>query len=251
MRPVDKLPVGAKIVLANGETHTINSDYSPYKYAKSALITNLGMYCSYCEDAYHQERDLHVEHIQPKNIVVNGQKPYAHLETTWSNFLLSCATCNGADNKDTKDVVLGQVHLPHLNNTYLSLKYRAGGVVEANPELTGISYSHAEALLQLVGLDKTPVTSKSGDKRWLKRSDDWNLAVRFLDKYRRDEIDIDTIIELVKSRGGWSIWYTVFCDIDEVRKALLTFPGTAKLCFDPKNHYNPIPRNPQNAIDPV
>ncbi len=251
MRPVNKLPIGSKIVLVNGETHTINSDYSPYKCAKLALIANLGMYCSYCEDAYHQERDLHVEHIQPKNIVVKSQKPYAHLETKWSNFLLSCATCNGADNKDTKQVVFGEVHLPHLNNTYLSLRYRAGGVVEANQELTGISYSNAVALLHLVGLDKTPITSKSGDKRWCKRSNDWNIAQRYLDKYRSGKTDIDTIVDLVKSRGGWSIWYTIFCDIDDVRMALLAFPGTAKQCFDPKNHYNPILRNPQNTIDPV
>ncbi len=233
MRPVTKATV-------------VNATYNPYQLAKPDLVDNLGLFCSYCEEAYHMERDLQVEHVQPK-----GLPQYAHLENEWSNFLLSCQTCNGADNKDTKDVVLSEVHLPHLNNTYKSLEYRAGGVVMVNPALTGDSQRHAQALLKLVGLDKTPATSKPGDKRWRKRSEDWGIANLYLKRYLAHKIDEDTILELVKYRGGWSIWFTVFRGCDAVRARLISdIPGTCTACFDASNHYEPIDRNPGQG-DPV
>ena len=243
MRPVIKLEPGTYL-RPNGSTLRVLKCYNDYRDAKPALEFNLGSFCSYCEDSYHQVRDLHVEHIQPKNLVLNGIKIYKTLETEWSNFLLSCATCNGADNKDTKNVVLDEFHLPHLNNTFKSIIYKAGGVVEVNPTLSGVAYKHAKALLDLVGLGKSAKTSCPGDSRYYKRKIDWDLACRYREKYITGKADVDTIINLVQNRGGWSIWFTVFKGCDEVRKSLLEFPGTAKHCFDPKNHYEPIDRNP-------
>ena len=52
----------------------------------------------------------------------------------------------------------------------------AGGVVMVNPSLTGDSQVHAKALLELVGLNKTPATSCPGDKRCLKRGEDWKIS---------------------------------------------------------------------------
>ena len=63
------------------------SSYNKYQDAKPALLYNLGMFCSYCEEAYHQQRDLHVEHVQPKGYEENGIKIYAHIEKKWVNFL--------------------------------------------------------------------------------------------------------------------------------------------------------------------
>lgn len=249
MKPVVKYIPGT-YVSSEGIKFSVEANYPKYREAKPSLVENLGPFCSYCENAYSYSRDLDVEHIQPKNFKKDGVKVYAHLETAWSNFLLSCTTCNGSDNKDTKDVVLNQCHLPHLNNTFKSFVYKAGGVVEVNPALQGLSHDNAVNLMSLVRLDKSPATSCPGDTRWLKRTKDWDQACKYREKYDLGTTDIDTIVDLVGSRGGWSIWFTVFQGCDDVRKALLDFPGTAKGCFDPSNHYEPIDRNP-GQVDPV
>ncbi len=245
MRPVEKWNPD--------NVNDIKENYPNYRDAKPLLCMNLGKVCSYCEKAYDDERDLHVEHIQPKNYKdSNGNYIYAHLKTAWSNFLLSCPTCNGTDNKDTKNVVYGECHLPHINNTFLSLSYKAGGVVEVNPSLKGKSAANAHALLELVGLNKSPKTSCPKDHRWKVRLEKWNLATTFLKKYLNGTVDVETIIELAKGHGCWSIWFTVFKGHDDVLKALIEeFPGTAASCFDSNNHFEPICRNPDNAIDPV
>ena len=246
MRPVEKKQSGDTIQLEDSSTHTISVIYNPYKSAKAVLIINIGRFCSYCEDAYHQDRDLHVEHVQPK-----GLSQYADLEFVWTNFLLGCATCNGADNKGDKDVLLSQINLPHRNNTFISLKYMPGGVVTVNPNLSGRAYAHALALLELVGLNKSPMESKPGDTRWRKRKKDWDLAELYLLKFEANCCDVDTIIELVLARGGWSIWFTIFRGHDSVRKALIEkIPGTCISCFDAQNHYEPIGRN-LGSVDPV
>ena len=67
MRPVNKLSPG-QYTAADGSVIEIKGSYPNYRDAKPALVFNLGSYCSYCEESYHQERDLHVEHIQPKSI---------------------------------------------------------------------------------------------------------------------------------------------------------------------------------------
>lgn len=72
-----------------------------------------------------------------------------------------------------------------------------------------------------------------------------------LKKYEAGDLTIDLILDMVKSRGGWSIWYTVFRGHEEVLKALIDdIPGTCKSCFDAENHYIPIGRNP-GSPDPV
>lgn len=250
MRPVEKLTPGEPFTTPDGSLTEVLDCYDDYHNAKPALIHNLGMYCSYCEEAYHQPRDLHVEHVQPKGYEEGGVKIYAHLEKKWSNFLLSCATCNGSDNKDTKNVILSKCHLPHRNNTFKSLIYKPGGVVEVNPLLTGDAKINARQLLDLVGLGKSPEASRPGDTRCRKRTKDWELACKYKAKYDAGKTSIDTIVDLVTNRGGWSIWFTVFYGHDEVRKALLDFPGTAKKYFDAANHYEPLDRHP-GCADPT
>lgn len=109
MRPVEKW---------NPENEPrINDNYPNYKDAKHTLCMNLGTICSYCEKAYDDEWDLQVEHIQPQKYKdADGNYIYAHLETAWSNFLLSCPTCNGADNKDTKTLCM-EVATCHTSTT--------------------------------------------------------------------------------------------------------------------------------------
>ena len=74
MRPVTKAGVGDLMTLGDGTQHIVAATYNPYQDAKAALVVNLGRFCSYCEEAYHYDRDLHVEHVQPK-----GLPQYAHL----------------------------------------------------------------------------------------------------------------------------------------------------------------------------
>ena len=240
MRPISKLNVGDSVTTDDGMSHTIKDKYIPYSTAKPILVANFGRFCSYCEDAFHQNRDLEVEHIHPK-----CKQKYKNQENDWENFLLSCSTCNGNGNKGKKDVSFDNCHFPHVNNTFLSLKYMDGGVVVVNPDLSGISKQKAQTLIELVGLDKSPKTSTMGDARWHKRSTDWKLAQRYLVKYDNGNVDVDTIIDLVRSRGGWSIWFTVFRGRDDVLFHLISdIQGTCKECFDSNNHFAPVGRNP-------
>ena len=67
--------------------------------------------------------------------------------------------------------------------------------------------------------------------------------MRYLDKYKSGMADVEDTIELSKGYGHWSIWFTVFKGIDEVRKALIEFtPGTCADCFDSENHFEPVAR---------
>lgn len=78
----------------------------------------------------------------------------------------------------------------------------------------------------------------------------WDMAVLCLDEYERGEIKLSRLIDYIKNRGGWSIWFTVFKDYKEVREALVNkFPGTSRECFD--ENFNPVPRHPENTDDPI
>lgn len=247
MRPITKLPVGTEITLDNGSVHVIKATYNPYQEAKDPLCINLGQYCVYCEAPFAYTRGLDVEHILPKDPDLG----YSHLQYNWDNFLIGCPTCNGKGNKENKVRLPENCHFPHLNNTYISLKYDRGGVVVVNPELRGKSYHNALSLLNLVGLDKTPATSSHQDKRWQYRKKEWEIAEKFKIRYENGRCDLDSLIDYIKVAGCWSIWFTVFNDHDEVKERLIIdFPGTANECFDPDNHYCPVERNPGKE-DPV
>jgi len=249
MRPVTKKNVGETIVVQDGTEQTILNDYRKHRESFPALVANLGQYCSYCECYSPCDSNLQVEHVQPVNLEINGIKPYKDLYSKWDNYLLACATCNGKGNKGCKDVILDDIHLPHRNNTFLSLEYKEGGVVIANPELTGKSLDNANALIELLGLDKGYTYT---DGRIEMRRRVWEKAEEYLDDYKKGTIKPERLIDYVKATGCWSIWFTVFKGCDEVLEALIDgFPGTAKECFDPNNHYMPIPRNPDNDIDPI
>lgn len=249
MRPVKKKKIGESILLADGTSHVVMDEYKPYGKARKVLLANLGNYCSYCESAFGVYSNLQTEHVQPKGWDVDGIKPNAELSTKWENFLLGCATCNGSGNKGCKDINSDNIHLPHLNNTYLSLVYKEAGVVIPNPKLTGKSLAKAEELIKVLGLGKSFTDS---DGRCEMRREKWDLASYYLEEYEEGEIKLKFLIDFIKLAGCWSIWFTVFKNHDEVRKALIEeFPGTASECFDEENHYNPIFRNPLNPDDPI
>jgi hypothetical protein len=100
----------------------------------------------------------------------------------------------------------------------------------------------------LVGFDKF-----SDDDRIEARRYAWTRAIEVLKDYESEEIDekrLQNLIKTIKENGFWSIWFTVFSGCDDVRNALLDFPGTARQYFDAANHYEPLDRNPGLA-DPT
>lgn len=255
MRPIVKKRVGETVELFASiqslptERRAIEEDYRNYGDARKFLLANLGNYCSYCEEYFANGANLQIEHVQPKGLVINGIKPYAPLATKWSNFLLACSTCNGSGNKGQKDVILDEIHLPHRNNTFLSFIYKEAGVVEVNPNLSEVSRLHAEALMKLIGLDKGDTET---DMRCDMRRQEWNKAQICRAEYESGKTSIDRLMDVILTSSCWSIWFTVFRGIDEVRREMIArFSGTDSSCFDQDNHYEPVYRNPKNLIDPV
>ena len=239
MRPVEKKKTGESVeyVTSNNEvvSHTVQREYKPYATAKEPLAANLGSFCSYCEER-RALADLHIDHIEPKS------KTGALYD--WENFLLSCNICNSC--KLDGDVNLDNVHFPHRDNTFLDFIYDESGRVKVNPALPEDEYARALNLYNLVKMGRDPFSEEAAsqrDFRWKSRFETWKLAVRYLDKYKSGMADVEDIIELSKGYGHWSIWFTVFKGIDEVRKALIEFtPGTCADCFDSENHFEPVAR---------
>ena len=65
------------------------------------------------------------------------------------------------------------------------------------------------------------------DKRWSERKDVFLLAEKYLPKYRATEVDVDTIIDLAKAKGFWSVWMIVFESDDVIVQRLKAeFAGT-------------------------
>ncbi len=245
MRPIKKWDVGQSyndgVVI-----ETVKAKYNPHRSAIVPLLKNLGDYCCYCEVF---SSDLEVEHVIPQN--QDNTKTY-----DWDNFILSCGRCNGKDNKTNKPVNLNEIYLPHLQNTLYALKYLEGGIIEINDSLSSLQKSKAEALIKLVGLDKYPGNPDypdgfpSGDKRWEHRRKAWEFAQSKLNDYRANLITPIKIAEFAVQRGFFSVWFTVFSEKIEVRKALfLAFSGTDTDSFDEMT--TPIPRNPSNTIDSI
>lgn len=197
MRPVERWAIG---------THGVEATYHPYSKAKLKLSENLGLYCSYCETCINDIRSLAVEHILPKAV-------FTQLEDRWENFLVACATCNGMDNKGNT-LPHPDCHLPHTHNTFLSLKYERGGRVLPNPSLSEPALSNAKRLLSLTGIDKLPTPT---DRRWMQRAEIWNMATQYRATYDMGRTTADTILDLARYSGHWSIWFTVFDGCDEVR----------------------------------
>ena len=93
--------------------------------------------------------------------------------------MLSCPTCNYK--KGDNDVIYEDIHLPHRNNTYLSLVYKEAGVVEVNPALSAESQARAQALIDLVKLDNP---DSETDFRCDVRRQTWDKAQMFLKSMR-------------------------------------------------------------------
>jgi len=211
MRPVDKS-------LFQGNKQS----YIPYGDAKDDLIAALGCFCSYCERQGFRSA-LTVEHIQDKN-------SFPSLEFSWSNFLLACTNCNSI--KGTKTVTNSL--LPDRDNTYAVFMYLESGFIQVKPDIDDDLKDKAQALINLVRLDRVPDRrGYSGkDTLWQNRKESWELANRYLQKYQNKDCDIETIIDLALNNGFWSVWMQVFETYPDVQKELINaFSGTQKKFF--------------------
>ncbi|EKT3967480.1 HNH endonuclease [Flavobacterium psychrophilum] len=213
MRPVDK-----SLYVANQVA------YNPYGNAKPDLIEAIGKYCSYCEREGFSS-SLDVEHIQDKST-------YPHLETLWINFLLACKNCNSI--KGTKEVDFTNIILPHTDNTFIPFEYLESGYIKIKDEISEPLRSKANALITLVGLDRRPgiASYSTKDDRWQERKQAWELSQKYNQKYIAGKCEIDTIIDLSKSYGFWSIWMHAFEGFPEVQRELIDqFRGTRQIYF--------------------
>jgi uncharacterized protein (TIGR02646 family) len=211
MRPVNK-----NLYTQNKTT------YSPYGKAKDDLFSAIGNFCSYCErEGFHSALD--VEHIKDKYT-------YPSEELSWDNFLLSCKNCNSC--KSTKEIT--NVLLPDRDNTFEVFVYLESGFIQCHPALTNEVKQKAQALIDLVRLDRIPGRKgyNGNDKLWQERKAKWELAQRYLKKYQLNDCDIETIKDLALESGFWSIWMRAFENFPEVQKELInSFKGTRKEFF--------------------
>lgn len=234
MRPVERGP--RPINPQTGEEKV----FSAYKYARRDLIDRMGQYCSYCETRLNAS--LAVEHVRPKD-------PVPELELEWDNFLLGCTNCNSTKN-DT-NVVLVDYYWPDRHNTYIPFVYTEDGRLEISSDLQAPEIQKAQAMADLVGLQKYPNNATASDRRWLNRKEAYQKALRNRKRLfeasthgpENRRLFLDLLIELATSSGFFSIWFSVFEAENDVRKALLeAFPGTHLESFDAGNHYSPVKR---------
>ena len=236
MRPIKKPLPGETVRYENsrGETisHEVEKEYSPYGNAKFPLIGSIGRYCSYCER--HSDVDaLAVEHLIAKS--KEGS------ETAWDNFLLSCTICNSVKGTMVPDT---EYVWPHIDNTFQCFSYEDTGRIKVVSTIPEELQKKAHNLLNLLkmGRDCDSVDAPSAcDFRWKRRYEAWNTAARRKEQYLAGKLSADDIIECAQNNGHWSVWFTVFTEIDEILKRMISdFPGTRRECFDAENHYKPI-----------
>jgi uncharacterized protein (TIGR02646 family) len=213
------------------------STYARYQDAINDLEDCLDRYCSYCERRF--QISLAVEHVVPKSID-------ATRETDWENFLLGCVNCNSVKGKKpTND---SDFFWPDRDNTLRALTYKQGGLVEPESTLAEPLREKAKNLIDLVGLDRHPGQSSDKrpaerDKRYMDREEVWKLATLKREVLARNNNEDfrETIAELAKAEGFFSIWMSVFEDDPDMRRRFVgALKGTAGDCFD--SDWKCIPR---------
>ena len=213
--------------------------YSNYQDAIGDLEERLGIYCSYCES--RMPAGLAVEHKAPKS-------KHPDLKEEWSNFLLGCGICNPIKSDKEDDVLW-----PDQDNTVLALSYFVGGFIKTADNLSPDVNKRAQALIDLVGLNRHGAGESHKltrrDKRWSEREKVWALAETcrsYLEALGKSNEALELVCSVAEGHGFFSVWFSVFQECPEVRKALIEkFPGTASSCFG-KNG-NPV-RRPGGAI---
>lgn len=230
-------------------------EYNPWGDAKPELVEELGSFCSFCEK-YNSRSALHVEHVYGKKCKdAANNYIYDHLKYRWDNFLLACVNCNSV--KHNQDIALTNPALPHINNIMHFIESITGGVIAVKAGLTMQELNQTNSFISLVGLDRIPGHPQHSDKddRWDERLKVYDIAQRQLRKYENvpRKTELDTIVDLARTNGCFSIWYYAFKKHEEVLDALINgmmidgvlvkpFPGTHIHSFDSTNQYDTVVR---------
>ncbi len=122
---------------------------------------------------------------------------------------------------------------PHIQNTYEIFRYLTAGVITINNALSAPIQKRVQNMVDLVGLDRLPGHPRysTQDKRWEYRMNSFTLASRYLNDYQNGSIKVQTIIDLVLSRGFWSVWMQIFKGETDVENELIAvFKSTFKSC---------------------
>ncbi len=200
-----------------------------YPQMRKILLGHWGKYCSYCELPITHKPDA--EHILPQKI--NPQK-----RDDWDNLHLSCGYCNSRKgDTDPTPTTIDTYVWPTKDNTARAFKY-----VNVFPEVAdGLTKEQRELAQRLYDLLKLDAT---GDVREQERGDVATIAIRWRTKLstaKDPELVRDSVVEIARARGFFSIWMEVFSNDKEMRKQLIAaFPGTAKDCFNADAE--PVPR---------
>lgn len=188
----------------------VENDYK--KYLKP-LIDAFGGYCSYCE----REDKLDVEHVVPKSKAPG-------MELDWNNLLLGCPRCNRDFKKSQNDNRYNHVW-PDADNTFDLMRYFKDGRVKPAENLSGEVRTAVENTIKLVCLDDSRNPQKPLS---LGRRRAFKMAESAKQRYLQGNETLDEVIDEA-SAGYWSVWYTVFKDIDAVATRLIgdeQFPNT-------------------------
>lgn len=228
MRPVDRGPWPL-------DNNNQPKAFSSYGMARRDLIARMGQYCSYCETRLNAS--LAVEHVQPKALV-----PALLLD--WTNFLLACTNCNST--KGDSHVTLTDYFWPDIHNTCIPFVYKGDGKIDRSPDLSAQEQSKAQAMLDLVGLQRYSNTATASDRRWINRKEAFEKAVRAKDNLALVTAQgpdvrsafVALLADLATASGFFTVWLIVFREEHDVLSRLLNaFPGTHLPSFDANNGF--------------
>lgn len=189
---------------------TSTTIYSKYGDARHDLAERIGYYCSYCEMGTNNM--IEVEHVHP---VANGGN-----ELDWDNFLLSCKYCNTVKSNDNQDRT--GYFWPDVDNTDLVYDYTLSNqVVTPKPSLLANHITQAQALIDLVGLNRYPGSGNEpteADTRWRLRDEAKITAMSSYNRWfkMRNDLTNPFVIDMAEQIaetsliGFFSIWCKIF-----------------------------------------
>lgn len=229
------------------EDSELSKVVTDYKLWRSDLIERIGDYCSYCNIPLSHE--CQVEHVVAK--ALGGGT------TDWDNLLLACGPCNRA--KWDYPCLPTTHYLPDHHNTHLALGYeevtfQVKGKTRNGCKVIVSSKSpdpnKSQETISLLKLDRLEYEPKAVDRRWQRR---YNVLLSARSsRYLWDELStieqktafLYDLKNRILAEGFFSLWYTIFEDVPEVRKLIVeSVPGTKLQAF-PHPDFLPVPLNP-------
>lgn len=218
MRPVDK---------GKSPYDSIND----YHDAEPYLTEKIGAYCSYCEFPISHVPE--VEHKESKNS--------GGAITDWNNLLLACKYCNTRKLEYVKKGEAKKCLWPDMDNTFFAYTYEDGMPKVNQAYLKAIgndALQKAQNLYDAVKLGNIPTVGQK-DRRLPKRREALNTAIITFNSWIgvkdscNEDTFVDSIVELAKAIGFFSVWMMIFKDVPKIREALIEgFVGTKKEYFD-------------------